>query len=97
VTINGVSIAPSTWSDTQITTYVPQATAGNGNLTVVKYNATSNATPFTVTGKPTITGYSAPLGGVGSTVAILGSGFWSSAIQQHREPEWFPGNRAQLE
>ena len=71
------SVAPATWSDTQISTTVPQ-TASGGSISVTVGNSSSNSTiDFTVT-VPQITSISPTSGSVGTHVTITGSGFRSA-------------------
>jgi RHS repeat-associated protein len=71
--MNGTELGIYSWSNTEI---VAQAgAAATGNLTVVKFNATSNAVPFTVEGLPTVTGISPTVGVVGTSVTLTGTGF----------------------
>jgi len=65
------------WSDTSIKFEVLD-NAPSGNLTVTKYDATSNALPFSVEGAPTVTGLAPSAGPVGGTVTISGNGFGPS-------------------
>ncbi len=55
VTFNGTAAAPTTWSDTSITTPVP-AGATSGNIVVTVSNQPSNGLPFTVILPGTIAG-----------------------------------------
>jgi len=91
ITLNGadVGIAVS-WSDTSITVALP-STATSGSLTVTKYNATSNASPFTVEGAPAIAGLSPSTGPVNGSVVISGSNFGSA---QYNSTVQFNGNLA---
>jgi RHS repeat-associated protein len=91
ITLNGadVGIAVS-WSDTSITVALP-STATSGSLTVTKYNATSNASPFTVEGAPAIAGLSPSTGPVNGSVVISGSNFGSA---QYSSTVQFNGNLA---
>jgi RHS repeat-associated protein len=47
----------------------------SGNLTVVKYNATSNAVPMTFEGPPTVTSITPSTAQAGDTVTLTGTGF----------------------
>jgi RHS repeat-associated protein len=91
ITLNGadVGIAVS-WSDTSITVALP-STATSGSLTVTKYNATSNASPFTVEGAPAIAGLLPSTGPVNGSVVISGSNFGSA---QYSSTVKFNGNLA---
>jgi RHS repeat-associated protein len=71
--MNGTALGIFGWSDTQIV--VQAGAAATGNITVVKFNATSNAVPFTVEGAPTVTSISPAVGTVGTSVTLTGTGF----------------------
>ena len=71
------SVAPASWSDTQISTVVPQ-TASGGSISVTVGNSSSNSSiDFNVT-VPQITSISPTSGNVGTHVTINGSGFRSA-------------------
>jgi RHS repeat-associated protein len=71
------SVAPGAWSDTQISTVVPQ-TASGGSIQVTVGNSSSNSPiDFNVT-VPQITSISPTSGDVGTHVIITGSGFRSA-------------------
>jgi IPT/TIG domain-containing protein len=71
------SVAPASWSDTQISTTVPQ-TASGGSIAITVGNSSSNSTiDFTVP-VPQITSISPTGGIVGTHVTINGSGFRSA-------------------
>jgi YD repeat-containing protein len=91
ITLNGadVGIAVS-WSDTSITVALP-STATSGSLTVTKFNATSNGTPFTVAGAPAIAAFTPSTGPVNGSVVISGSNFGSA---QYQSTVQFNGNLA---
>jgi RHS repeat-associated protein len=74
---NGVQSLALSWSDTSITTYVPSQ-ATSGNVTITKYDATSNAVPLSVEGAPTVASLSPDNGAVGDTITLNGSGFGSA-------------------
>ncbi len=79
VNVNGAVATVVSWSDTQVTALVIEdGPAPTGNVTVTKYNATSNGFPFKVEGAPTVTGYSPASGPAGTSVTITGSGFGST-------------------
>ena len=74
VTIGGVSVTPTSWSDTAITIPVPTSLpAGNANVVVTVNSLASNAAPFIVT--PSITSISADAGAIGATITIAGASF----------------------
>ena len=54
VTFNGTTATVTNWSDTVITTTVPTG-ATTGNVVVTVGSVASNGSPFTVSGRPTIT------------------------------------------
>lgn len=73
----GMSVAPTSWSDTNITVLVPASlTAGNTSVTVIVNGTASNSVVFGVT--PRITGLSASSGSVGTLVTIAGTAFGNS-------------------
>ena len=77
INFNGVQVTAQSWSDTSITVTVPSS-AATGNITITKYDATSNAVPFNVEGAATVTALAPAMGPVGGSVVISGSGFGPS-------------------
>lgn len=75
--LNGTQMAITSWSNTAITARVP-SNASSGNVTVTKYDATSNALSLTIEGAPAVTSVSPGVGPVNGTVTINGSGFGST-------------------
>ncbi len=75
---NGVSVAVTSWSDTQIVVTVPRL-ATTGAVVVTTNGAASNATvSFTVIPSPTITNVSPTSGKAGTVVTIAGNTFGST-------------------
>jgi RHS repeat-associated protein len=74
INFNGVQSLAQSWSDTTLVTTVPSG-ATSGNVTVTKYDATSNAMPLGIEGAPTVTGLSPIAGLAGGSVVVSGSGF----------------------
>jgi hypothetical protein len=71
------SVAPASWSDTQISTTVPQ-TASGGSISVTVGTSSSNSPIDFNVPIPQITSISPISGSVGTHVAITGSGFRSA-------------------
>jgi len=77
IQFNGTVATPSSWSDTSITVTVPTG-ATTGQVTVTESAVTSNNMPFYVTSQFFVTSLTPSGGRVGTTVAIVGSGFGST-------------------
>jgi RHS repeat-associated protein len=89
--LNGIPIGVVSWSDTAVAVQVP-TNATSGNITITKYNDTSNALHLVVEGAPTVTGLSPAVGAVGSTVTITGNGFGST--QSNSAVQFYGGTNA---
>ena len=74
ITVNGVLMPVSSWSDTSITVTIPSG-ATTGNVVVTVNGVPSNGVTFTVTGAPSITSLSPTSGPVGGNVTITGLNF----------------------
>jgi ribosomal protein L21E len=77
VTMNGVVVAPTSWSDSSITFTVP-ANATNGPVSVAVGGNVSNAINFTVLLIPSIANLSTTWGAAGASVTITGTNFGAS-------------------
>lgn len=79
IALNGVSLTPSQWTDTQACAVIPADTAvGTATLQVVNAAGTSNSIGFTVTSVvPTVTGITPATAGAGVSVTIAGANFGS--------------------
>lgn len=77
VSYAGVTVTPSTWSNTQITLILPDNAQNSGNFLVVVNGVYSNSsTPFNLSG-PTISYLSPTTGTIGSDVTVYGQYFGS--------------------
>lgn len=77
VSLNGIILTPSSWSDLAITFVVPSSAATGPIVIMVGGNA-SNALTFSVLPTPEITDLSPPQGLAGTSVLVTGSNFGSS-------------------
>jgi hypothetical protein len=77
VTIGGISVAPTSWSDTNITIPVPiNLPAGSAQVVVTVNTIASNAMNFTVSlPGPIISGVTPTNGPIGTVLTINGTGF----------------------
>jgi RHS repeat-associated protein len=89
--LNGTQMTVTSWSNTAITARVP-SNASSGNVTVTKYDATSNALPLTIEGAPAVTSVSPGVGPVNGTITITGTGFGPS--QSSNTVHFFAGTNA---
>jgi IPT/TIG domain len=76
VTFNGVGATPTSWGTGAIGVPVPSG-ATTGPVVVTVNGVASNASTFTLSGAPYITGLSPSSGAVSASVTISGSGFGS--------------------
>ncbi len=77
VTLNGVALAASSWSDTQIILTLPTAVT-TGPLLVTVNGVASNSLTFQVYATPVITSISPGSGPAGTVFTIMGTNFGSS-------------------
>jgi RHS repeat-associated protein len=74
VYLNGTLMNVTSWSNTVITAQLPPY-AASGDVTVTKYNTTSNALPLTIVNAPAVTSVTPAVAPVNGTITIAGSSF----------------------